>query len=130
MPLAEDADVFGADSIRRLWRAFCLIACLGLTCAAPAPMVPSFESGNSLLSMCESVGESSGLCYGYMEGALDILAAYPQLATRLGVCFPAGISRRQVRDIGGNYLQSHPETRQNTAQSEMVLAFRTAFPCR
>jgi hypothetical protein len=46
-------------------------------------------------------------------GITDIVAGYPELASRWGICIPTGIARRQIRDIGLEY--THPAERHYSA---------------
>jgi hypothetical protein len=110
----------------------CALAAVALpsnTASAMQSMV--FESGNDLLQLCSSVGESKGLCMGFMEGVMDTVASYPALQTSLGICFPAigAITRQQLLDIGRRELLVHPEERHYSAASEVIVALKTAFPC-
>ena len=99
------------------------------------------ETGNTLLEHCESGDKQdgdlqinamkAGLCFGYIEGAADILAfdaaAFPN---RRLECTPKEVTRGQERDVVVKYLRDHPEERHESAALLVLHALTTAFPCK
>jgi hypothetical protein len=119
------------------WR--CLaVALLSTSPGLASPDQPTsgerpYYDGNKLFSDCtEKDPVSDGLCSGYIIGVFDSHAAYLALLPYGAInlfCPPQGAAAGQVRDIVVRYLETHPETLQYTAASEIIVALMDAFPC-
>jgi len=95
---------------------------------AAGPQIASaargYESGDTLLSLCEKPQDSSlyGFCAGYIIGAADVLDE--------GLfCPPKGHAKQQIVDVTVQWLRSHPENRYDTAYSLVANALAENFPC-
>jgi hypothetical protein len=110
-------------------------------CAIPVLLVQvmsggakaDFTSGNELWDFCQ--GDEPGsvkdtFCISYVIGAAEALVALQQ-AKQTGpeYCLPPHVQRRQVSDVVKLFLRDHPENRQNTAVSLVMLALKEKFPC-
>ncbi|MEO5493084.1 MAG: Rap1a/Tai family immunity protein [Sphingomonas sp.] len=89
---------------------------------------PGWETGNSLLSDCQSDNPAKqAFCLGYVGAIGDWTQSDPRLGSR--VCLPAGGVRSQMVDVVVKYLKDNPAERAKGASLLVVLALREAFPC-
>ena len=84
----------------------------------------SYESGDTLLSLCEKPQDSSlyGFCAGYIIGAADVL-------DEGSFCPPEGHDKLQVVDATVRWLRDNPPNRSDTAYSLVARALAENFPC-
>jgi hypothetical protein len=83
-----------------------------------------YESGDTLLSLCEKPQDSTlyGFCAGYIIGAADALDE--------GLfCPPKGHAKQQIVDVTVRWLRDNPENRDDTAHSLVARALAENFPC-
>ena len=109
------------DSISRLVVAVVFLNAAG---SLPANAAESYESGDSLVSLCEKPQDSSlyGFCAGYIIGAADGL-------DEGSFCPPEGHEKLQIVDVTVQWLLNHPENRQDPAHSLVAKALAESFPC-
>ena len=86
----------------------------------------SFLKGNALYEKCTGQVQADKMfCLGYIDGVVEIF-----FGTKHGPpCPPAGISDQQVKDVVINYLKAHPEKRNYTAATTVVVAVGDAWRC-
>ena len=100
------------------------IASVSVAVSQAANAAESYESGDTLLSLCEKPQDSSlyGFCAGYIIGAADVLDAE-------SFCPPEGHDKLQIVDVTVQWLRNHSENRQNPAHSLISKALAESFPC-
>jgi hypothetical protein len=132
----------------------CLAASLhALWLASAATAEPI--TGNMLLEACATENDATqqGFCIGYLIGVVEGLrygASVPLFAITpldsanpnqfkeiasmadgfLGFCAPPEAQYSQHHEIVINYLSAHPETRHESARTQIQLALQEAFPCK
>ena len=83
------------------------------------------ETGYGLLDLC-SANDASGrdwMCYGYILGVGAMLRD-------MGiVCFPAGTTHAQMRDVVVQGLQTHPQEQSERPEVLISRYLSAAFPC-
>ena len=95
------------------------LALVGTTHLAQAQM-----TGNQLYQNCSGQDPMEvGLCYGFIEGV------FFDTADSLPLCGYEGATYRQFRDIGFQYLHTHPAERHELANRLVARAMKEAFPC-
>jgi hypothetical protein len=111
----------------------CLLA---LSLAMPAPALAkagtlSVWDGNELLDACSRTDYLRFLCMGYVTGVRDggELHFGPDVTWRK-FCSPSNVLNGQLVDVVVTYLRAHPDRRQVSAQTIVLLAFNEAWPCR
>lgn len=106
-------------------------------------------SANTLYDACTAdTGEEQGFCVGYLIGfhegrkfgsmtALNSTSSGVATADELdligdvlaGYCLPPGVQYNQLFEIAINFMRDNPETRHETARSQVWQSFVEAFPC-
>jgi hypothetical protein len=86
----------------------------------------SFVTGNKLFDYCRERSES---CTSYIAGVTDSLLMVDITMNKHIVCIPDNVLLGQTVDVTMNYLRSHPEGRQFSAASLVIVALSKAFPC-
>jgi hypothetical protein len=83
-----------------------------------------FLHGDELYAFCTKAKQTpqKATCAGFIIGVVDALTGTHD------ICLPKEIIGQQVMDIVVDYLREHPETRQNTAASEVGAALKR-FRC-
>jgi hypothetical protein len=66
----------------------------------------------------------NSISLGYVMGVSDALQA------RHTTCSPKGVSGGQIMDVVTKHFRDDPEDRHYTAESEVELALKKAFPCK
>ena len=90
-------------------------------------------NGNQLYAYCTSAPGSpqAMACLGYENGVTDTLQSAADVIRRANhICLPQNVSGQQVLDVVRDYFRDHPEDRHHVASDEVILALRTAFPCK
>jgi hypothetical protein len=90
------------------------------------------DTGNDLLRHCqddETNYFSSGMCLGYVSGAIDALLANMYAQKTCWFELPGESTNKQLVDVTVKYLTDHPEQRQYLASVLVMVAMREAFPC-
>lgn len=89
----------------------------------------AFDTGNSLLSDCESKKSDSdwGYCIGYIIGSFDMSEGRELNGFRY--CAPKTLTKGQVRDVTIKFLQGNPKERHFVGSSLVIAALADAFPC-
>ena len=109
-------------------RLIALTILMVLSLPVAAATVPAYETGNQLLTLCESKGGSSeGVCIGYIEGVSD--ASEGKTWDGTPYCAPKGATNGQLVKIVTKYLNDHPEHLHLSAHSIVQQALLEAFPC-
>jgi hypothetical protein len=91
--------------------------------------VASLQTGNGLLEACTSIPEMQIACIEYVSGVADGASAVQREARSRSVCIPRDAQLGQMKDVVVNYLQAHPEIRQNHSGELVLDALQRAFPC-
>lgn len=95
-----------------------------ITIALSSPARAEFHTGNSLLSLCNSMEITDRFdCLGYTTGVSDA-------AQWRHFCPPEGITRGQIRDIIVAYLRQNPDVRHKTADILAAIALARVWPCQ
>ena len=69
-------------------------------------------------------------CRGYVIGAVDTASNfYPGVLKARAYCVPVGTPTDQVTDKVVRYLEAHPEQKDWSAATEVLLALQQAYPC-
>ncbi len=103
---------------------------------------PEYMTGNELYEYLgdwkKSAGQTpdaidalkGGFGFGYVMGIASSMDRIyePTLKTRF--CTPDHVKRSQLFDVAYQYIESHPEYRQYSANGMVELAFSKAFPCK
>jgi len=106
--------------------------------AASTPAVAAFKTGNDSLQMCSSPDHTSqGVCLGYVIGVADSIEkpiVYVGKVQGRNVYFPRacirdGVTAGQIRDIALKWMADHPEHRDASADSIVMMSLLSAFPC-
>jgi hypothetical protein len=115
-------------TIRNLIAAMLLI---GASQGAMAVEDFTYQTGNSLLAICESEHPSDdSLCLGYMEAVSDTymtLLRWKEFEP--DTCIPNGVTARQLIKIWTKWANEHPEQLHFEAAGVVLYAFLKAFPC-
>lgn len=118
-----------------------LVLMLVMMCSSNAMAL----SGNDLLGSCnDAVNLADGLrlqptevsnasyCIGYLSGFTDsmqLAVTFNKIKNPL-YCFPPdGIENDQLARIVAKWLKNHPENLHQSARMEVLLAFKSSFPC-
>ena len=89
-----------------------------------------YYSGNKLLEYCNPDSAKSDVCIGYVagtRGAIDTWKAWENIDS--GICVPKEVSLRQSINVVVKYLEANPGKLHLSASSNVLNAFREAFPC-
>jgi len=86
-----------------------------------------FWTGTDLIQRLEEDQRGSanfrvGMATGYVIGVADSVAGILQ-------CMPSGISVKQVNQVVFNYMKSHPESWNQSADQLVVAALNATWPC-
>ena len=109
---------------------------LSIICASSQAAEGAFESAGALLKYMTGTeieerlrGWYSGYAFGYVVGIADAQDGIRNPVT--GTCFdlPADVNKGQVFQLVRTHLQSHPESRHETAERLVQEALEQAFPC-
>ena len=66
----------------------------------------------------------------YILGAAETFQALHEANQVTYYCVPSGVENGQVEDVVKLYLRDHPETRQKSAPTLVMLALKEKFPCQ
>lgn len=104
------------------------IAVGALLTGSPARALSVFQTGNTLLTECQSAQLYDRIaCYGYATAVADVLAGNAINGFR--ACVPKSAKVGQVADVAARFLREHPESRHHAANALVAEALATAFPC-
>jgi hypothetical protein len=81
-------------------------------------------TGNELREHCATRRD---LCHGFIIGAVGMF--WYQMEIINPICFGTDVTWEQVHDVVVNYLEEHPEVRQEHALVSVTWAIREAFDC-
>ena len=96
---------------------------------SPMISIASFTDGNELYQwLLEDEKENgssfkAGLFKGYVVGVVDF-------ADYAFFCTTSGVTRGQLSAVVAKYLKNNPEKWNNSADSIVTDAMKTAFPCK
>lgn len=121
----------------RLRRISACAAALALGAGLPTPACAQgfFQTGNSLLNLCQHPGYTEGVCIGFVAGISDALSHAMKSSVGSGhlggwqACIPYDITQGQARDVAVTFLMAHPEMRHYLAAGLVAQALSEAFPC-
>lgn len=97
-----------------------LAVVVGLGLSSPAEAM----TGNDLREYCATRWD---LCHGFIVGSAWMFRF--QMHGVNPLCFGDGVSTEQVHDVVMNYLEDHPEAREEHALIVVTWAIREAFDC-
>lgn len=97
-------------------------------------------TGGELLAKCTAPTASSDrtFCDGYVAGvasgaiiaSIAMTKARPELRASPPVfCMPASVPQEKLTELAVTFLRRNPASQRYSAASELILAFREAFPC-
>jgi len=96
-----------------------------------------FTSGNRLWDACQANDKANVndavkaiFCTSYILGAAETFQALHEANQVTYYCVPSGVENGQVEDVVKLYLRDHPETRQKSAPTLVMLALKEKFPCQ
>jgi len=107
-------------------------------CAIPVLLVQvmsggakaDFTSGNDLWDWCQANDPmKDALCTSYVLGAGETFQVLQVAKQVRFYCIPDKVQNGQAIDIVKLYLGDHPETRQYSAPTLIMLALKEKFPC-
>jgi hypothetical protein len=81
-------------------------------------------TGNELREYCATRWD---FCHGYIVGAAEMFRY--QMHVINPICFDDDVTRKQVHDVVVNYIEEHPEAREEHALILVTWAIREAFDC-
>ena len=81
-------------------------------------------TGSELREYCATRWD---LCHGFIVGAAEMFRY--QMEVTNPICFGDDVTSEQVHDVVINYLEEHPEVRQEHALILVTWAVREAFDC-
>lgn len=99
---------------------------------SPSPVAAAdFETGNQLLSSCDTKISGEGLqCLAYLEGLIaGALFTGDPITKPDPLCLPDRVTMGQVRDVVVEYLRTKPAVRHFPGGLLALAALRNAFPC-
>src|SRR5262249_18426698 len=103
-----------------------------LSCLLIGEAKADFTSGNQLWDACQEEEKDpvKGMfCNVYILGAGEAFQVL-QVANQVRFyCVPPKVENGQVMDVVKLYLKDHPETRQYSAPTLVMLALKEKFPC-
>jgi hypothetical protein len=100
------------------------MAFVGAVASPTAQAAQSYESGETLMSLCEKPQDSSlyGFCAGYIIGTADVL-------DEASFCPPEGHDKLQIVEATVQWLGNNSANRQDPAHSLVTKALAESFPC-
>jgi len=108
-----------------------LLASIAVACGAE-PAAPEQETGTILKQRLELLEKDTDLAdrfvamraVGYVDGIADA-------AVGLGyACYPAAVTRAEIREVVMKYLRDHPERLGDPASLLVLNGLFDAFPCK
>lgn len=100
--------------------------------SAQASEITSIRTGNDLMYACESNNAFEfALCGGYLNGFLDGLGLGSAVrgSDKIGICWPAGFTNGQLRDVVLKYLRDNPGSRSVVASGLVYDALYKVWGC-
>jgi hypothetical protein len=102
---------------------------VGLSCLLASEARADFTSGNELWDACQANLATEPIkktfCIAYIVGASEtfrgLVGGY--------YCLPGNVPNGQLIEIVQLYLRAHPEKRQDSAPTLIMLAFKDKFRC-
>ena len=103
-----------------------------LSCVLVREAKADFTSGNELWDACSADAqkepEKAIFCTSYILGAGETFQVL-QVANQVSYCVPPKVENGQVIDVVKLYLKDHPESRQYSSPTLIMLALKEKFPC-
>jgi Rap1a immunity proteins len=89
-------------------------------------------SANQWSAHCSSRNAELAMsCMDYTRGLADgIMVSRQAIPADTLACIPAGVSTKQLVDVGQQYLTGHPEIRRLPIAELLFPAFKEAWPCK
>lgn len=105
--------------------------------AASSSSSAGFSKAIDLENMCrEDAGANYSFCEGYLFGEAQTFRLVQNFADENGklllyrtVCFPSGVSSREMVLVFRKYLADHPENLRKEANFAVYMSFAAAYPC-
>jgi hypothetical protein len=92
-----------------------------------------FTSGNDLWDACQAEEAKDPVratfCISYIVGAGETFQVLQVVKAVSFYCIPDKVKNGQAIDVVKLYLRDHPETRQYSAPTLIMLALKEKFPC-
>lgn len=113
---------------------FYAVVAISLTASVPEAAHAQFLSGNQIYSDCQAnksddtYYQKSAHCTAYVMGAFDAILLARQLNGKPD-CTPNNLTAGQMRDVTLKYMRDHPENRNMSAASIVLLSIVDAWPC-
>jgi hypothetical protein len=110
---------FFKASVRAMqWTLLAAVVVLGVLTPAGA------MTGNELREYCATRWE---YCHGFIVGAVEMFRYQMEVVNP--ICFAEGVTWEQVHDVVLDYMEEHPESREEHALILVTWAIREAFDC-
>jgi hypothetical protein len=104
-----------------------------LSCLLVREAEAGFTSGNDLWDACQADETKDPMratfCTAYIVGAGETFQALHVANQATYYCIPDNVQNGQAIDVVKLYLRDHPETRQYSAPTLVMLALKEKFPC-
>lgn len=90
--------------------------------------MPAVVNGNGLYERCKADAGTyyAGVCMGFTLGVAASISSF----TDDIVCLPDNVTNGQIIEVVQNYLQRHPEIRQESSVILVGAALGVAWPCK
>jgi len=117
--------------LRHILRTICLGACLLWSRPSSAQQTfVGFQTGDTLLAICNADQEARIYCAGYIIGIEEILFTGNAINGFRACSLPnEGPTSHHLEDVVLTYLQNHSATRRLTATGLVAAALAQAYPC-
>ena len=116
-----------------LRRRYAIAVAAMLSCLLLRESKADFTSGNLLWDACAADEQKEPVkaifCTSYILGAGETFQALHLANQVTFYCVPPKVENGQVIDVVRLYLRDHPETRQRSAPTLIMLALKEKFPC-
>ena len=111
-----------------------VLSCLALTLfiisGVQASSSEAFLRANQLYSLCSSeVKLDNAVCEGYIIGVNDAVFS-GHLSNIFQVCYPAGVTIKQLRLVLVKYMETVPEKLHFVAEGVVAEGLATVFQCQ
>jgi len=95
-----------------------------------ANSMKGYYTGNELKAFCDSADAADfARCSGYVSGVADEFEVWRD-GEKKTECFPSNVTIQQVVDITRKYLDTHPESRNQSAASLIIVSILEAWSCK
>jgi hypothetical protein len=108
-----------------------ILVAVGLSCLTVGGAKADFVSGNELWNACQETDPVKSIfCISYILGAAETFRVLQLTETIQPLHYvPPKVENGQVIDVVKVFLRDHPEKRQYSSPTLIMLALRGKFPC-